>query len=144
MSRARPVPRRRSREAALQALYAADTGPHADLARAPDALAELARHFEVPRDAEGFARELIEGVLAARAELDARIEAASRNWRLARMTVVDRNVLRLAAFELSRGAPPPAVVIDEAIELARRYGDDASPRFVNGILGALLAKEPCA
>jgi N utilization substance protein B len=80
----------------------------------------------------------VKGVEAERAELDRRLVAVARNWRLERMAHVDRNLLRLAAWEILFGGTPPAVAIDEAVELAREFGDDASPRFVNGVLDALV------
>jgi N utilization substance protein B len=137
MSPSRSAPRHRSREAALQALYAADMRGEIDLARAQSALDALAEHFELPAGARAFAKELVLGVATHRADIDARITAVARRWRLDRMAAVDRNVLRLAAYELVFGGTPREIAIDEAVELARRFGDDASPRFVNGVLDAL-------
>jgi len=131
--------RHRSRRAALQALYASDL--HARGERPPAApeacLDAVAEHFELPPGARAFAKELVAGVAAERARLDERIASVARNWRLERMAAVDRNLLRLAAFELLVLGTPAAVAIDEAVELAREFGDDASPRFVNGVLDAL-------
>ncbi len=141
MSAERSAPRRRSREAALQALYAVDVGPRASLARAADSLSLVGEHFELHPGAAAFAQELVEGVAANAEGLDLQIEAAARNWRIGRMAVVDRNVLRIAAFELGFLGTPAEVAIDEAVELARRFGDDGSPRFVNGVLGALAEKD---
>ena len=73
--------------------------------------------------------------------MDAVITRRSDNWKLERMPVVDRNILRLAAWELMRTQTPPAVVIDQAIELARRFSGDESARFVNGVLDALRKGE---
>jgi len=81
------------------------------------------------------------GVAAHREALDEKLRAIARNWRLERMAHVDRNVLRLAAFEILFLDTPAAVAIDEAVELAHEFGDDASPRFVNGVLDALV-REP--
>ncbi len=84
---------------------------------------------------EAFALELYDGVLQHGADIDARLAAAAEHWRLHRMPVVDRNVLRLAVFELlHQPATPPRVALDEAIELARRFGSADSPAFVNGVL----------
>lgn len=140
----RSAPRHRSREAALQALYAADMAGEPDLARAQASLDALAEHFELPAGARAFAKELVLGVAQHRDEIDRRITAVAHRWRLDRMAAVDRNVLRLAAFEIVFGGTPREVAIDEAVELARRFGDDASPRFVNGVLDALAraAAEP--
>ena len=75
--------------------------------------------------------------MARRPELDLRISEQARNWRLSRMAAVDRNVLRLATFELVATATPTSVILDQAIELARRFGDAPSPAFVNGVLAAV-------
>lgn len=137
------VSRTAARELALQALYAIDqsNARRGEAASSEPAAAgvfdAVAASFEVPAAGLDFARELVLGTCAARADLDARIGRLARNWRIERMAVVDRNVLRLAAFELERGTAPVSVVIDEAIELARRFGSDQSPAFVNGILDAL-------
>ncbi|MBM4384250.1 MAG: transcription antitermination factor NusB [Deltaproteobacteria bacterium] len=137
MSAKQSAPRHRSREAALQALYAADMSGEADLSRAQASLEALAEHFELPAGARAFAKELVLGVASNRDDIDARITAVAHRWRLERMAAVDRNVLRLAAYEIVYADTPREVAIDEAVELARRFGDDASPRFVNGVLDAL-------
>ena len=85
-----------------------------------------------------FAESLIDGVGRHREAIDAVLEDRSRNWRVARMAATDRAVLRIAVFEMRHTDTPGPVVVDEAIELARRYGNEASPRFVAGILGSLL------
>ncbi|UCE85068.1 MAG: transcription antitermination factor NusB [Deltaproteobacteria bacterium] len=133
--RAARVPRRRSREAALQVLYAIDVAG----AREPadDAFEAAAAHFEVPEAARSFAEELVRGVVAKRDELDALVATHSAHWRVSRMAAVDRNLLRLATYELCNTDTPTAVVIDEAVQLARRFGEDRSPAFVNGILDAI-------
>jgi len=132
--------RRRSREAALQVLYAAD------LARtlrpeqpggAEESFERVVRHFDLPEGARAFAKELVSGVAERLTELDARIASQAQNWRIERMAVVDRNVLRIAALELLSSDTPVEIVLDEAVELARRFGGDASPAFVNGILDAV-------
>ena len=84
-----------------------------------------------------FARRLVEGWIERALELDARIEAQSQRWRLARMDVVDRNILRLAATELLAERTPRAVVVAESVRLAARYGSERSPAFVNGIAESL-------
>lgn len=137
MSPHREIPRRRSREAALQVLYALDLAPEPGEARAAAVFDAVGDSFELPEGARSFAKELVFGVAGEREELDARIRAVARNWRLERMAVVDRNVLRLAAFELVHGQVPTPVVLDEAVELARRFGGEASPGFVNGVLDEL-------
>lgn len=84
-----------------------------------------------------FANQLFEGTAAETERLDALIESHAENWRVGRMSVIDRAILRLAAYELTRTSTPPKVVLDEAIELAKRFsGDEAAP-FVNGVLDAI-------
>jgi len=146
------APRRRSREVALQVLYALDLarrkgkGAHgaqetqSDEAGSEPPAQEMfesaAENFELPEGARAFAKELVVGVIACRDEIDALLSRCTQHWRLERMAAVDRNVLRLGGYELLRTATPPAVVIDEAVELARRFGGERSPAFVNGVLDA--------
>jgi N utilization substance protein B len=129
--------RHQSRRAALQVLYAVDLAARAR-AGAPAATAEVfdgvAAHFDLHGGAHTFAKELALGVSEHREEIDARIAACARNWRVERMAAVDRNVLRLATYELLRTDTPHSVVIDEAVELAREFGSEPSPAFVNGVL----------
>ena len=136
----RAAARHHSRRAALQALYAHDlrarAGGGAEPAEA--ALEALAEHFELAPGARAFAKELVLGVAAHREALDERLRAVAHHWRIERMAHVDRNLLRLAAFEILFQGTPPAVAIDEAVELAHEFGDEASPRFVNGVLDALV------
>ena len=88
-----------------------------------------------------FARALVRGVSARREEIDALIGEVSEHWRLDRMPVVDRNLLRLATYELMATPDvPPSVVLNEAIELAREFGTEASPAFVNGVLDRVAAR----
>ena len=156
--------RHQGREVALQVLYAVDLAGHTSprrLAETIDSLDNLevvdeveqrpklpaensdrifdrvAEHFVVPKGALEFARELVIGVVARLPELDALVSLHARNWRVSRMAVVDRNVLRLGAHELRDTQTPVAVVIDEAVDLARRFGSDRSPSFVNGVLDAI-------
>ncbi len=140
MSRTPRASRHRSREVALQVLYALDLS-HPDLRDLASAGAEAfesaSENFELPEGARAFAKELISGVTTHRAALDEMLTEHARNWRLARMATVDRNVLRVAVFELMYSTTPAAVVIDEAVELARRFGGEKSPAFVNGILDAV-------
>jgi N utilization substance protein B len=137
---ARAAARHHSRRAALQALYASDLRARAGGEPEPPeaALEALAEHFELAPGALAFAKELVLGVAAQREVLDAKLREVARNWRLERMAHVDRNLLRLAAFEILFLGTPAAVAIDEAVELAHEFGDDSSPRFVNGVLDALV------
>ena len=91
-----------------------------------------------------FADQLIIGVRQHREELDEKLSKIADNWRLSRMAATDRNVLRLGAYELLHTDTPPPVVINEAIELARRYGTDQSAQFVNGVLDRLWKRTKIA
>lgn len=85
---------------------------------------------------DDFARSLIRGVAQHVTELDAELDRHAHNWKVARMPLVDRNLLRLALYELRHGDATAAVVIDEAVELAKQLGGDDTPRFINGVLSA--------
>ena len=102
-----------------------------------EAFDRITEHFDVPRTSIDFARELVAGIAKRAEELDALVGAHAKNWRVSRMAAVDRNVLRLGVYELRQTETPVAVVIDEAVDLARRFGGDTSPSFVNGILDAV-------
>ena len=84
-----------------------------------------------------FMEELAKGASAMAPDLDRRIEKKSEHWKLDRMPAVDRNILRLAVFEMTKNATPPAVVIDEALELARQFSGEESVGFINGVLDAV-------
>ena len=141
MSAGRHASRAQSRQAALQVLYSVDVGRRA--AEAPtsesvdEALTSVAAHFELPAGAHAYARELAIGVACNREAIDRVLAGHATNWRIERMAAVDRNVLRLAAFEMGWAGVPASVAIDEAVELARRFGSDPSPAFVNGVLDAV-------
>ena len=126
--------RRKAREVALQMLYQVDLNP--DLAG--KAIAMQIREQIDDHELAALARSLFGGVMEHRDALDATIEATAQNWSLKRMAVVDRNVLRLGLFELEHRDTPHGVVIDECIELAKRFGDKGSSRFVNGMLDKLV------
>lgn len=135
------IARHRAREAALQVLYALDLRAASEVEdstqdRVEPAMRAMRDNFEIPNQAVPFAEELVRGVVAHGPELDACIAKAAANWRIDRMAIVDRNILRIAVYEMQQGQTPLAVAIDEAIELARRYGDDPSPKFINGVLDA--------
>lgn len=126
--------RRRARWYALQVLYALDMNPDE---QAQKALDSYGSEFELEVDtrARPFARQLVLAVMAHAADIDQVIQHASRNWRLERMSRVDRNILRMATCELLHLHDAPVrVVINEAVELAKRFGATESPAFVNGIL----------
>jgi N utilization substance protein B len=131
--------RTKSRERALQALYQIDVAA-SDI---DDALARFWRSFEpAERDVQDLAEQLVRGVHRERRSIDERIESASTNWRVDRMARVDRNALRLAVFELLHGDAPVKVVINEAIELGKKYGSESSGAFVNGVLDRIAAGLP--
>jgi len=137
--------RHRGREVALQVLYAIDLGDVPSTPPATDdpataslrAFDQVTEHFEVPGAAVAFAKRVVAGTAGKQSALDDYIGKHSRNWRIDRMAAVDRNVLRLATWELLELDTPVAVVIDEAVDLARRFGGDPSPAFVNGILDSI-------
>ena len=121
-------PRSDARERALNVLFEADV-------RGEDAAAVVAR-IKVPFD--DLTTGLINGAAAHRARIDELIQAHSHAWTLERMAATDRNVLRIATYELiGRPEVPTAVVLSEAVGLAKRYGGDDSGRFVNGVMGAI-------
>ena len=123
--------RSRCREWALQFLYQGEFSRPID----PTALERFWGHFQDGGAAPAYLKELVEGVGSHLEELDALIVRYSEHWRLERMTVVDRNLLRLAIYELMyQPGVPPKVVINEAVEMAKRYGSEESGAFVNGIL----------
>jgi N utilization substance protein B len=123
-------------------LYAIDLARRSrggSAARAEEVFQGVCENFELPEGARAFAKELVTGVTAQGPALDAEIARHAQRWRISRMAAVDRNVLRLAAFELLYTDAPAAVAIDEAVELARRFGAERSPGFVNGILDAIAS-----
>jgi N utilization substance protein B len=127
--------RSRAREIALQVLYEDDMNPGRD-----PALAEVfLRNRLQDAAATEFARLLIDGVRRNRGELDGILAKTADNWSVARMAATDRNVLRIGAFEILYSDTPERVAINEAVELAKRFGARQSPQFVNGILDKLLA-----
>jgi N utilization substance protein B len=139
-------PRRQAREAALQVLYAADVSGQLGPDAVDRVFDQVAGEFSLPRRARERAAELCGGVVHNLERIDAAIAGASTAWKLHRLAAVERNVLRIAAFELLCEAAPPEIVIDEAVEIARRFGGSRTPAFVNGVLDALwrAQKEPGA
>jgi N utilization substance protein B len=128
--------RHSGREAALQMLFQLE----ASGASPDDVIALFWRSFDADADPEGrpYADTVVRGVAASLGECDASITAASSNWRLERMTRVDRNILRLGAWELAqRPDVPAAVILDEAVEVAKVFGTEGSSAFVNGVLNRI-------
>jgi len=126
--------RSRAREVALQLLFQRDLNQAVDRA----ALEQFVRDRLRDDSLMPFCLGLYDGVVANQTDIDRRLSESAENWRLVRMAAVDRNVLRLGAYELLHTPDtPPNVALDEAIELARRYGSADSPAFVNGVLDRL-------
>lgn len=128
--------RRKSRLLAVQALYEADTTGHNAVA----VVTRLAQDARVNNDVEKFARRLVEGVLGGREQIDRLVGDAAIGWTVDDMAVVDRNILRLATWELVNAEAPMKAVVNEAVELAKLLGSDASARFVNGVLGQVVER----
>lgn len=137
MTRPQAAPRRRSRQVALQVLFAIDVARSKGSPVPEEVFAAFVENFELPVGACAFAEELVDGITAELDKLDALLEKHTTNWRLSRMAAVDRNILRIGVFELLRTETPAQVILDEAIELARRFGADPSPAFVNGVLDSV-------
>jgi len=128
--------RRKGREAALQMLYQMDVSG----VGAEDALRLYWTHLGTNREGEDFANLLVRGYEDAQAAIDELIREVSHHWRLERMARVDRNILRLACFELLRLKDVPRrVTLNEAVELAKRFGSEGSPGFVNGVLDRIAS-----
>ncbi|QCQ22615.1 transcription antitermination factor NusB [Desulfoglaeba alkanexedens] len=127
--------RRQSREIALQVLYQLEINEMPP----EEAVRRVVEHFEAPRSASPFAEILVTGVRTHRDHIDRTLASASENWRVDRMSPVDRNILRIALYEiLFCDDIPPRVSVNEAIELAKRYGSADSRAFVNGVLDHIL------
>ena len=126
--------RRKGRELALQMLYQWEVGKHSP----QEVLSTFLQTQKIDAALESFARALFEGTVRESESLDRLMREHSEHWRLERMAAVDRNVLRLALYELLHcPETPPAVVINEALEIARRFSDKDSVEFVNGVLDAI-------
>lgn len=129
--------RSKSRQVALQMLYQVDLNPDTELASVRNMIVDRIKDHQLVE----FAWNLFTGVMENRVELDLRIQSVAENWKLSRMAATDRAVLRLGAFELMKTDVPHRVVIDEAIELAKKFGDAQSSQFVNGILDRIVPSE---
>ncbi len=126
--------RSRAREVAFQVLYQDDLNPRNNPAVTDQLIEQRLRDD----DLIAFARELAAGVRRNRVELDGVLQATAANWRLQRMAATDRNVLRLGAYELLHTDTPGRVAVDEAVELAKRFGSAQSAAFVNGVLDKVM------
>lgn len=128
--------RRKGREAALQMLYQME----ASEVSADAAITLFWSNLGAGREGEDFANEIVRGYERQHERIDDLIRSVSQHWRLERMTRVDRNILRLACFELlAMGDIPRRVTLNEAVELAKRYGSDGSGGFVNGVLDRIAS-----
>ncbi len=127
--------RRKARELALNALFQGEMTATSAVENFP----LLCENFEINKKAIPYGRELVWGITDKWEEINAKIAESAVNWRVSRMSVLDRNIIRLAAYEMMfKEEVPPRVAIDEAIELAKRYCAEDSPGFINGILDAIL------
>jgi N utilization substance protein B len=129
--------RSRAREVALQILFEDDVNPRASL---DDTKRFIAGRLSAP-DLEEFCLSLIQGVRRNQEELDALLSQTADNWSVGRMAATDRNVLRLGAYEILYTDTPDRAAINEAVELAKRYGSAQSAQFVNGILDKFLHRK---
>ncbi|MDD5191094.1 MAG: transcription antitermination factor NusB [Dehalococcoidales bacterium] len=128
--------RRRARTVAIQALYEIDSVGHD-----PDAtLQHLFNEIKLNEESTAFATDLVKGVIRFKEKLDTQIHRFAPAWPVSQIGVIDRNILRLAIYEiLIDNKVPVKVAINEAVELAKNYGEDNSPKFINGVLGAVSA-----
>ena len=126
--------RRKARELALQALFEIDLAGHAS----SEVMSRTIETGNLSPEGATFARELMEGVAQNREKVDEQIKHFAPAWPLDQMAVVDRNILRLAIYELLHNNKVPVkVAINEAVELAKSFGADSSPRFINGVLSSI-------
>jgi transcription antitermination protein NusB len=135
--------RRLARISALQALYELDTTSHP----ADQVIASRLADHPLPAEGEAFLRHLVSGVLKNQTQLDAMIQRYAPAWPVSQIAIVDRNVLRIALFELTWCPPgasdaktPAKVAINEAVDLAKVFGSESSSRFVNGVLGTAVGE----
>jgi len=127
--------RRFSRELVVQFLYLTEMNE----GEISSQLESFWENNSCEKDVQSFAEDILNDIFDQKKEIDARLEKYSDNWTLSRMTVIDRNLLRMAASELMYSKTvPPKVAIDEAVEIAKKYGAEDSPNFINGILDRIL------
>ena len=132
--------RRRARQRALQILFLWDARRQ-PLGDAINAYYDTLYSEEGP-ERDPFVADLVRGTVEHLSEVDGSITKHAEHWRLERMPAVDRNILRLAVFEMTHGGTPAPVTIDEALELARKYSNEESVQFVNGVLDAIRREMP--
>ena len=130
--------RRKARTVAFQVLYEVDSVDHPS----DQVSSRYLKGRRLPKDAAAFARSLVDGVLANTARIDGTISTFAPSWPVSQLSMVDRNLLRLAIYELMiEKTSPPKVVINETVELAKLFGSDSSFRFINGVLGSVVEAE---
>ncbi len=130
--------RHQAREKAMQILFQYDIHGKPGLW-----LDEFWKPLQVDEDTKAFAEQIVAGVLQRKAEIDAVLAKYATNWKVSRMPIVDRNILRAGLYEFFWMDDVPAkVTLDEAVELAKSFGDDEASKFVNGVLDKVLASEP--
>jgi N utilization substance protein B len=132
--------RRKARQRALQILFLWDARKQ-PVDEAIDAYYNTLVSEEQP-DRDPFVADLVRGTVEHLSEVDEQITKHAEHWRMERMPAVDRNILRLAVYEMTRAGTPPPVTIDEALELARKYSNEESVQFVNGVLDAVRRQIP--
>lgn len=128
--------RRKARIAALQTLYEIDCTEH----KAEDAVTHSTTEQALSQEAISFTEKLVQGVLKNKSKIDEVIGRFAPSFPVAQMSVIDRNILRVAIFEILMDNTPVKVAINEAIELAKTFGSDSSPRLINGVLGSIATK----
>lgn len=128
--------RRKARIAALQTLYEIDCTEH----KAEDAVTHSTTEQALSQEAISFIEKLVQGVLKNKSKIDEVIGRFAPSFPVAQMSVIDRNILRVAIFEILMDNTPVKVAINEAIELAKTFGSDSSPRLINGVLGSIVTK----
>jgi transcription antitermination protein NusB len=130
--------RTRARGIALQALYEVDMVDHPPV----EVMMERLEEDPLPDELAEFVRQIVFGILPLRTRLDEMIARYAPEWPFDQIAAIDRNVLRIAVWEFAvSGLTPLKVAINEAVELAKQFGSDSAPRFVNGVLGSLAARE---
>lgn len=127
--------RREARVLALQVLYETDVAGHP----AGDVLTRHLREVERPESVHHYATELVSGVIEHLPDLDAVIARYAPEFPVEVLSPIDRNILRIALFEIKQGTVPLKVAINEAVEIAKAFGSDNSPRFINGVLGSVVS-----
>jgi len=130
--------RRKARESTLQILFQLEFND----SQLDKTISQFLENKKADKEEEELCTRLICGIVANQAEIDKIIQSASQNWRISRMAIVDKNILRMAAYEMLYDKDlPPAIIINEAIEIAKKYSSDQSATFINGILDALNKKK---